>query len=77
MPILLDGNNLLHRLPKADRTRAEIRRLVLEVTRHEKSKLIVVFDGPPPAEGRAEESLGRVTVSLRRSIIFILQLPYP
>jgi hypothetical protein len=62
MPILLDGNNLLHRLPKADRTRVEIRRLVLDAARHEKSKLIVVFDGPPPAEGRAEESLGRVTV---------------
>ena len=62
MPILLDGNNLLHRLPKTNRSRAEIRRLVLEATRHEQSKLIVVFDGPPPAGGRSEESLGRVTV---------------
>jgi len=62
MPILLDGNNLLHRLPKASRSRAEVRRLVLESTRHEKALVAVVFDGPPPADGVPMESLGKVTV---------------
>jgi hypothetical protein len=62
MPILLDGNNLLHRLPKANRTRADLRRLVLEATRNERASVIVVFDGPPPAAAAPEEFLGKVTV---------------
>jgi hypothetical protein len=49
MPLLLDGNNLLHRIPGPPRSRAEVRRLVLEVTRHERLAVVVVFDGPPPA----------------------------
>jgi len=62
MPILLDGNNLLHRLPKPQRSRSAVRKQVLEVTRHETMSVAVVFDGPPPAGTPARESLGRVTV---------------
>ena len=62
MPILLDGNNLLHRLPKPQRSRSAVRKQVLEVTRHETMSVTVVFDGPPPAGTPARESLGRVTV---------------
>lgn len=60
MPILIDGNNLLHRL--GDRSRASVRRRVLDATRHERMSLAVVFDGPPPAGSPARESLGAVTV---------------
>lgn len=62
MPILLDGNNLLHRLPRSQRTREEVRRQVLDATRHEKMSVTVVFDGQPPAGMSARESLGNVTV---------------
>ena len=62
MPVLLDGNNLLHRLPTADRSRAAVRRLVLDATRTERMSVTVVFDGPPPAGSPAEELLGRVLV---------------
>ena len=62
MPIIVDGNNLLHRLPTTSRSRAEVRRLVLETTRHERIAIVVVFDGPPPTGSPSEESLGSVTV---------------
>lgn len=62
MPILVDGNNLLHRLPGPGRSRAAVRRLVLEVSRHERMAVVVVFDGPPPSGSPGEESLGSVTV---------------
>jgi predicted RNA-binding protein with PIN domain len=62
MPILVDGNNLLHRLPVSKRTRAEVRHEVLETTRHESMSVTVVFDGPPPAGAPAKEVLGKVTV---------------
>lgn len=62
MPILLDGNNLLHKLPANERRRAAVRKLVLEATRHEQMAMVVVFDGPPPAGAPAEEALGRVRV---------------
>ncbi len=62
MPILLDGNNLLHRLAAADRSRTAVRKQVLDATRHETVSVTVVFDGPPPAGTPARESLGRVTV---------------
>lgn len=60
MPILLDGNNLAHRLD--DRSRSSVRKQVLEATRHETVSVTVVFDGPPPAGAPPKESLGRVTV---------------
>jgi predicted RNA-binding protein with PIN domain len=62
MPIFVDGNNLLHRLPGPSRSRDGVRRLVLETTRHERMAVVVVFDGPPPAGAPSEESLGSVTV---------------
>ena len=62
MPLLLDGNNLVHRLPGSTRSRTEVRRLVLEATRHERLAVVVVFDGPPPPGSPLEEALGSVTV---------------
>jgi len=62
MPILIDGNNLLHRLPRSQRSRADVRTQVLEITRRETLSVIVVFDGPPPTGSPARESLGKVTV---------------
>jgi uncharacterized protein YaiI (UPF0178 family) len=62
MPILIDGNNLLHRLPKEQRSRADVRKQVLEITRRETLSVIVVFDGPPPTGAPARESLGKATV---------------
>ena len=62
MPILLDGNNLLHRMPTPQRSRSAVRKQVLEITRNETMSVTVVFDGPPPAGAPARESLGKVTV---------------
>lgn len=62
MPIIIDGNNLLHRLPRAQRTRAAVRNQVLDATRHERVSVTVVFDGPPPDGASSRESLGNVTV---------------
>jgi hypothetical protein len=62
MPILIDGNNLLHRLPRPDRSRERVRRLVLDTCRRERVQAIVVFDGPPPPGAPAREDLGAVTV---------------
>jgi len=62
MPLLVDGNNLLHRLPKPSRTRSAVRALVLDATRHERMSVVVVFDGPPPTGSPGHEALGRVTV---------------
>jgi hypothetical protein len=62
VPILVDGNNLLHRLPRGQRTREELRRLCLGLVRREGLQLIMVFDGQPPAGSPARESLGRLTI---------------
>ena len=62
MPIIIDGNNLLHTLPKHERNREAVRRRTLETVRHEGVSLTVVFDGPPPSGSPALEHLGRVTV---------------
>jgi len=62
MPILVDGNNLLHRLPRGSRSRVEVRRLILEAVRNERMAVVVVFDGPPPAGSPQEESLGSATI---------------
>lgn len=61
MPILVDGSNLLHRLV-GGRSRASVRKLVLDATRHERISVVVVFDGPPPVGLADHESLGQVTV---------------
>ncbi|MCD4747802.1 MAG: NYN domain-containing protein [Thermoanaerobaculales bacterium] len=62
MPILIDGNNLLHTLPRSHRDRESVRRLIIEQTRHERISVTVVFDGPPPDGSPATEHLGQVTV---------------
>jgi len=62
MPILLDGNNLLYRLPAGQRSRTDVRRLVLDLVRHESTRVLVVFDGPPPDGSPERESLGRASV---------------
>jgi hypothetical protein len=62
MPILVDGNNLMHRLPRNQRTRAGVRDLVLRQTRQERITVTVVFDGPPPDSGPEKEHLGAVTI---------------
>ncbi len=62
MPVLLDGNNLLHRLPQDRRSRKDVRRAALDLVRREGVRVTVVFDGPPPAGTPEREALGSVTV---------------
>ena len=62
MPILVDGNNLLHQLPRSERSREAARRLVLDRTRGQRQRVTVVFDGPPPPHAPEVESLGAVTI---------------
>ncbi len=62
MPVIIDGNNLLHTLPRAERSRRDVRRRALDAVRHEGIQLTVVFDGPPPEGSPAVEHLGTVTV---------------
>jgi predicted RNA-binding protein with PIN domain len=62
MPVLIDGNNLLHSLPGDQRQRSSVRRQALDAVRHEGVKLIVVFDGPPPPGSPELERLGQVSV---------------
>lgn len=62
MPVIVDGNNLLHSLPRPHRSRADVRKRTLELVRHEALKVVVVFDGPPPDGRPSTEHLGRVTV---------------
>ena len=62
MPVVVDGNNLLHSLPPQHRSRADVRRHALDLVRRESLQVVVVFDGPPPQGSPATEHLGRVTV---------------
>ncbi len=62
MPVLIDGNNLLHRLPAARASRTEARRLVLEACRRQRMRVTLVFDGPPPQGTPQSEPLGALTV---------------
>ena len=62
MPVIIDGNNLLHSLPTDQRERSSVRRQALDIVRHEGVSLTVVFDGPPSAGSPELEHLGRVTV---------------
>lgn len=62
MPLIIDGNNLLHSLPRGDRNRSEVRRQVLEAVRQQRVRVTVVFDGPPPTGTPELEHLGSVTV---------------
>lgn len=62
MPIVIDGNNLLHSLPKTQRTREAVRQTVLDQSRREKISVTVIFDGPPPTGSPETEHLGQVTI---------------
>jgi len=62
MPIVIDGNNLLHSLPPDQRSRAAVRQRVLDQSRREKISVTVVFDGPPPDGTPSAEHLGSVTI---------------
>ncbi|MCP4902403.1 MAG: NYN domain-containing protein [bacterium] len=62
MPIIIDGNNLLHSLPRSARSRHDVRRLTLELVRTEGMRVTVVFDGPPPSGSPDQEHLGRATI---------------
>lgn len=62
MPILIDGNNLLHSLPPHQRSREAVRQKVLDQSRREKISVTVVFDGPPPDGSPEVEHLGQVTI---------------
>jgi hypothetical protein len=58
MPLIIDGNNLLHSLPREEQNRSEVRRQVLETVRQQRVRVTVVFDGPPPS-GTPEPVLGK------------------
>jgi hypothetical protein len=62
MPVIIDGNNLLHSLPSHEQDRESVRHMALDTVRHESMSLVVVFDGPPPAGTPEIEHLGRVTI---------------
>jgi predicted RNA-binding protein with PIN domain len=62
MPVIIDGNNLLHSLPSHQRDRSSVRRKALDAVRQEGMSLTVVFDGPPPEGSPDPEHLGRVTI---------------
>ncbi len=62
MPWLLDGNNLAQ-----GGDREAVRRAALAVARHERVRILVIFDGVPPAGVAASEKLGGVEVSYARN----------
>ncbi len=62
MPVLVDGNNVLHRLPPGERSREGLRRRMLQLARGQRMRLEVVFDGAPPEGTPAVELLGPVTI---------------
>lgn len=62
MPVIIDGNNLLHSLPSQERNRDSVRRRALDTVRHGGMSLTVVFDGPPPVGSPDSEHLGRLTI---------------
>jgi hypothetical protein len=55
VPWLLDGNNLVR-----GGDREAVRRAALAVARHERVRILIFFDGAPPAGVGATERLGRV-----------------
>ncbi len=57
MPWLLDGNNLAR-----GGSRERVRRAALEMSRVQRVRFVVVFDGAPPAGSSEVESLGQVEI---------------
>jgi hypothetical protein len=68
MPVVIDGNNLLHSLPPPHQSRADVRQQALDLVRRETVRVVVVFDGPPPDGAPETEHLGRVTVRYSGSV---------
>ena len=68
MPVLLDGNNAMHRLPGSERSRDRFREEMLRVAHSQKIKLEVIFDGPPPEGTPETERLGAVTIRYSGSV---------
>jgi hypothetical protein len=62
MPVIIDGNNLLHSLPSREQNRDSVRRRALDTVRHRGMSLTVVFDGPPPVGSPDPEHLGQLTI---------------
>ncbi|MCW8985142.1 MAG: NYN domain-containing protein [Thermoanaerobaculales bacterium] len=62
MPVIIDGNNLLHSLPSQEQNRDSVRRRALDTVREGGMSLTVVFDGPPPGGSPDPEHLGRLTI---------------
>jgi hypothetical protein len=62
MPVLIDGNNLMHTLPPGERDRRSLRQRALELVRNEAIDVTVIFDGPPPEASPDIEHLGRLTI---------------
>ena len=62
MPVIIDGNNLLHSLPNEEQNRDSVRRQALDVVRDGGMSLNVVFDGPAPEGSPDTEHLGRLTI---------------
>ena len=62
MPVIIDGNNLLHSLPSREQNRDSVRRRALDIVRHGGMSLTVVFDGPPPVGSPDPEHLGQLTI---------------
>jgi predicted RNA-binding protein with PIN domain len=62
VPVIIDGNNLLHSYPTDRRDRSSVRWQALDTVRHEGTSLTVVFDGPPPEGSPEVEHLGRLVV---------------
>lgn len=62
MPVLVDGNNVLHRLAAGERSRHGLRRRILQAVRGQRMRVEVIFDGPPPEGVPGVERLGAVSV---------------
>jgi len=62
MPVIIDGNNLLHSLPSQEQNRDSVRRRALDSVRDGGMSLTLVFDGPPPVGSPDPEHLGRLTI---------------
>ena len=61
MPVIIDGNNLMHAVSPTG-GRDVVRQQALETVRGEGVTITVVFDGPPRQGSPEIEHLGRVTV---------------
>lgn len=59
---MVDGNNVMHKMPDRSEDRAAVRKLALDVSRMHRTRITIVFDGPPPEGVPDREALGAVHV---------------